>query len=134
MTTSLTIGSLARAADVNVETIRYYQRLGLIKEPRKPQTGYRHYPEDSVARIRFIKRAQQLGFSLQEIAQLLQLGDGRCADVRQQAEEKRTQIDKQIQDLTKLRKTLDTLIHACQKGNEKQPCPIVQTLAGHNSN
>lgn len=134
MTTSFTIGSLARAADVNVETIRYYQRVGLIKEPRKPQTGYRHYPEDSVARIRFIKRAQQLGFSLQEIAQLLQLGDGRCADVRQQAEEKREQIDKQIQDLTQLRKTLDTLIHACQNGTENQPCPIVQTLAGQNSN
>ena len=133
MTTSLTIGALARAANVNVETIRYYQRVGLIKEPRKPPSGYRHYPDESVARIRFIKRAQQLGFSLQEIAQLLQLGDGRCADVRQRAEEKREQIDKQIQDLTKLRTTLDSLIQACQKGKDEQPCPIVQTLAGQTS-
>ena len=130
MTTSLTIGALARAAEVNVETVRYYQRVGLIKEPRKPQSGFRHYPEETIARIRFIKRAQQLGFTLQEIAQLLQLGDGRCADVRTRAEEKREQINKQIHDLTKLRKTLDGLIQACQKGQNKQACPIVQSLTG----
>ena len=71
----LTIGRLAQSAGVNVETIRYYQRVGLLKEPEKPAYGYRHYPPDTVARIRFIKRAQQLGFTLEEISELLSLGD-----------------------------------------------------------
>lgn len=129
MASPLTIGLLARAADVNVETIRYYQRLGLIHEPVKPPSGYRHYPADTVDRIRFIKRSQQLGFSLQEIAELLELGDGHCADVRQRAEQKREHIEHQIQDLQNLHKTLDDLIQACHNGNDNQPCPIVQTLA-----
>ncbi|MDH5395174.1 MAG: MerR family DNA-binding protein, partial [Gammaproteobacteria bacterium] len=107
---SLTIGFLAKAADVNIETIRYYQRIGIISEPTKPAQGYRVYPTETLKRIRFIKRAQQLGFSLQEINELLELGEGNCADVRQRAEGKRTHIDQQIHDLQNLRNTLDELI------------------------
>jgi len=126
----LTIGYLARAAEVNVETVRYYQRFGIIDEPQKPIDGYRIYPTETVDRIRFIKRAQQLGFSLKEIAELLDLGDGHCDDVRLRAEEKQAHIDAQIKGLRKLRKTLDKLIKACQSDSNTAHCPIVETLAG----
>jgi len=126
----LTIGHLARTAGVNIETVRYYQRVGLIQEPHKPATGYRVYPAETIDRIKFIKRAQPLGFSLQEIAELLDLGDGHCADVRHHAEEKRAQINQQIKDLRRLRKTLDRLITSCESGNDSAHCPIVETLAG----
>jgi len=129
----LTIGYLARAAEVNVETVRYYQRVGLIQEPQRPQAGYRVYPPEAVDRLKFIKRAQQLGFSLKEITELLELGDGHCADVRVRAEEKRAHIDQQIKDLKNLRKTLDILIKACQTDNDTVHCPIVETLAGKRS-
>ena len=133
MNKPLTIGHLARAAGVNVETVRYYQRVGLVKEPNKPRSGYRIYPPESVDRIKFIKRAQPLGFSLQEIAELLVLGDGHCEDVRLRAETKRAQIIKQIKDLTALEKTLDQLITACQSEYDTAHCPIVETLTGHNA-
>lgn len=128
MVKSLTIGLLARAAEVNIETIRYYQRVGLITEPRKPASGYRHYPVYVIDRIKFIKRAQKLGFNLTEIAELLELGDGHCEDVRKRAEHKRYVIDQQITDLTALRNTLDELILACTSEG-KTHCPIVETLA-----
>ena len=124
----LTIGRLAKAAEVNIETIRYYQRIALLTEPAKPSEGYRIYPVDAITRIRFIKRAQQLGFKLQEIAELLQMGDGQCRDVRVRAEQKRQQISQQISDLEKLRSTLDTLINNCQRDNDSGHCPIIETL------
>lgn len=126
---TLTIGRLARAAGVNVETVRYYQRLGLVDEPAKPQSGFRHYSTDTLDRIVFIKRAQQLGFRLAEIRELLELGDGHCADVRERAEEKRRQIEAQIRDLRAMGATLDKLIAACRAGREDAHCPIVETLA-----
>lgn len=124
----LTIGALAKAADVNIETIRYYQRIGLINEPVKPAQGYRIYPEETLSRIKFIKRAQQLGFSLQEIQELLELGDGHCDDIRLRAEQKQTQIDKQIKDLKKLRSTLADLINSCHKSTKANHCAIVDAL------
>lgn len=129
-THKLTIGFLAKAAEVNLETIRYYQRIGLITEPDKPLQGYRIYPSTTLTRIKFIKRAQQLGFSLAEITELLELGEGSCADVRERAEEKRNQIDKQINDLSNLRTTLSELINTCQSGAESggTHCAIVETL------
>lgn len=130
MNKPMTIGRLARTADVNIETVRYYQRFGIITEPNKPAAGYRVYPPETVDRIRFIKRAQQLGFSLQEIAELLEFGDGHCADVRIRAETKRAHIDLQIKDLQRLRKTLADLIQSCQGGDNNAPCPIVETLVG----
>ena len=133
MVKALTIGYLARMAGVNIETVRYYQRTGLIDEPPKPGSGYRIYPPQTVERIKFIKRAQGLGFSLKEINELLELGDAHCADVRVKAEEKRDHIDQQINELTKLRNTLDTLIQCCQNTGDSIPCPIVETLAGQNT-
>ncbi len=126
--TPLTIGRLARQTSVNVETVRYYQRLGLVEEPLKPYSGFRIYPTTSVDRIKFIKRAQRLGFTLAEIAELLDLGEGRCADVRQRAESRRAQIRAQIRSLRALDTTLKELIDACR--SERTPtCPIVATLA-----
>jgi len=126
--TTLTIGRLAKAANVNIETIRYYQRVNLITEPTKPKTGYRQYDLDVIARINFIKRAQKLGFSLKEIAELLDMGDGHCSDIKERAEEKRQTIEKQIEDLTSLRQTLDSLIHSCDTSGNIH-CPIVETLS-----
>ena len=124
----LTIGVLAKAAEVNLETVRYYQRIGLINEPIKPSQGYRIYPEETLSRIKFIKRAQQLGFSLQEIQELLELGEGNCDDIRLKAEQKQTQIDEQIKDLKKLRSTLADLISSCHKSTKANHCAIVDTL------
>lgn len=129
----LTIGQLAQAAGVNVETVRYYQRVALITEPVKPVAAYRYYSLDTVDRICFIKRAQQLGFSLKEIAELLELGEGSCADVRVRAEKKRAHIDQQIQGLKSLRQTLDTLIKTCQDDKRPSHCPIIETLSGKTS-
>ena len=126
--TEFTIGHLAKAAGVNVETIRYYQRIGLINEPAKPQQGFRKYPYELVEHIKFIKRAQKLGFSLHEIAELLEFGEGNCRDVRKRAEQKRDKIEQQIKDLQALQGTLDQLINACHSGRGQQKCPIVETL------
>jgi len=123
-----TIGRLATAAGVNVETVRYYQKVGLINEPPKPQQGFRQYPYAMLEKLRFIKRAQKLGFSLQEITDLFELGDGQCRDVRRRAEEKCQKIEKQIRDLQALQNTLQDLISACHAGNDTQQCPIVETL------
>jgi len=128
----LTIGRLAEAAGVNVETIRYYQRIGLIEEPKKPQQGFRKYSDEALGQLQFIKRAQQLGFSLQEIAELLELGDGHCRDVRIRAEKKRDKIEKQIKDLQALQSTLNQLIQACHSGKGRKKCPIVETLLDSN--
>lgn len=124
----LTIGRVAKRAGVNVETIRYYQRIGLIKEPAAPLNGFRKYLPQTVDQISFIKRAKLLGFSLKEIAELLEIGDGHCDDVRLRAEKKRSKIDEQIRDLMSLRETLDALICECKKGNNGVNCPIVETL------
>ena len=133
-TKPLTIGRVAAQVGVNIETVRYYQRVGLIEAPAKPEHGYRIYPSQVLDRIRFIKRAQQLGFNLREVAELLELGDGHCADVRQRAEKKRALIEQQIADLSALQQTLDTLIDACGQNNDPIHCPIVKTLAKHSEN
>ncbi len=125
----LTIGLLAKKAGVNVETVRYYQRIGILEEPARPLQGYRVYPDSAIDRIRFIKRAQQLGFRLDEIQELLDIGGGHCDDVRQRAELKQKQIEQQIEDLQLLHKTLDDLIVSCKLTGEASDCPIVETLA-----
>jgi len=124
----LTIGRVAAAAGVNLETIRYYQRIGLVNEPEKPEVGYRVYPSKTITRIRFIKRAQQLGFKLHEIAELMQLDEGHCEDVRAKAEKKLLQINNQISDLDNLRKTLGSLIDTCHHDGSSEHCPIIDTL------
>jgi len=131
MTVSLTIGQLAKQADVNIETIRYYQRRQLIPEPPKPPSGYRQYSEDDLTRIQFIKRAQALGFSLNEIAELLTLrieSETVCSDVQQQAEAKITDIDLKIQLLQRMKQTLSGLVISCQQNETTNECPILDVL------
>ncbi|MDP9043665.1 MAG: MerR family DNA-binding protein [Pseudomonadota bacterium] len=126
---TLTIGSLARAAEVGVETIRYYQARALLPIP--PRTGaFRHYPVRLVERIRFIKRAQELGFSLDEIAQLLALGEGvdRVA-IRRLAGERLAQIERKLCDLRRMQKVLRHLLIDCEHTGAEKPCPIIETLS-----
>ncbi|MFA5016002.1 MAG: MerR family transcriptional regulator [Methylobacter sp.] len=126
---NLTIGKLAKQTEVTIETIRHYQRIGLLAEPEKPDSGYRCYSADAVARIRSIKRAQQAGFTLKEIATLLSLDGEHCADVRQFAEQKFRQIDQQIEDLTALRQVLATLINGCQQTVSSERCAILDAFS-----
>ena len=130
---AMTIGKLAQIAGVNVETIRYYQRLDLIEKPPKPPGGVRRYPDASVSRVRFIKRAQDLGFSLAEIRRLLRLGDPRtCAEARALAAEKLALVESRVADLERLRGTLKDLIGRCDRRRGKVACPIIETLARQN--
>jgi MerR family mercuric resistance operon transcriptional regulator len=126
----LTIGRLADEARVNVETIRYYQRRGLMPEPDKPMQGHRRYGGDAVKRIRFIKRAQVLGFTLEEIGGLLQLDEGHaCADTRELAAHKLQVIEGKLADLKAMRKALTTLMRQCYAGAMSGTCPIIHALA-----
>lgn len=130
MRSELTIGKLATAAGVNIETIRYYQRRGLLDEPDKPLSGYRRYPAHMATRVRFIKRAQQLGFILEEVKGLLLLEDGQnCRETRLLAERKLALIEERIDALVRMRRTLRQLIAECSKGRRPRTCPIIATLA-----
>jgi len=125
----MTIGVLARSAGVNIETVRYYQRRGLIGTPRKPPGGMRRYPREALTQLRFIKRAQQLGFTLREIGDLLELGAGACAETRLLAEARLADIELRLLDLKSMQQTLTRLIKACCAGREAT-CPIVESLVG----
>ena len=126
----LAIGALAEAAGVNVETIRYYQRRGLVEEPKKPLGGHRRYSAPAVKRVVFIKRAQQLGFTLEEVKALLRLEDGQsCAETRALAEHKLAIIEQRIADLNRMRRLLKTLIKECTDGKRPRSCPIIATLS-----
>jgi MerR family mercuric resistance operon transcriptional regulator len=123
-----TIGQLARAARVHVETIRYYQRRQLLATPARAARGIRRYDAEALRRLVFIRRAQELGFSLREIAELLTLGSGSCAQTRAAAERKRADIDTRLRDLLAMRHTLVNLIRTCGTGAQPQ-CPILESLS-----
>jgi MerR family transcriptional regulator, mercuric resistance operon regulatory protein len=129
----MTIGVLARSAGVNIETIRYYQRRGLIDTPRKPPGGVRRYEANSLAQLRFIKRAQQLGFNLREIRDLLTLGQQSCDATRHIAEHRLADIEARLADLKTMRRLLARLIRECTAGRHAA-CPIVQSLSGTQDN
>jgi MerR family mercuric resistance operon transcriptional regulator len=127
---AMTIGKLAKSTGVNVETIRYYQRLGLLDEPARPPGGVRRYADAVVARVRFIKRAQELGFSLAEIRRLMRLGDPQsCGKARALAAEKLALVESRVTDLQKLRGVLEELIGRCDRRRGKVACPIIESLA-----
>jgi MerR family mercuric resistance operon transcriptional regulator len=126
----LTIGQLSRAAGVHVETIRYYQGLGIVRAPPRPDGGFRRYGPHDVARLRFIKRAQGLGFTLDEVRSLLRLEDGRnCRETRRLAEAKLAVIEQRLADLNRMRRLLRRLIGECEAGGQPRACPITATLA-----
>ncbi len=127
-------GQLAKAADVNVETLRYYERRGLLPEPPRRDSGYRIYPLESVSRLRFIKGAQELGFTLEEIQELLALRVDEAAtktEVRQHAQDKVTQIDAKIAALQQMRNALAHLIEQCHGDGPTSDCPILEAMELH---
>lgn len=128
---TLTTSELARQGGVNLESIRFYEREGLLPKPPRTASGYRIFTPDDVRRVRFIKRAQELGFSLREIKELLALRfepDTSCADVRERAERKLSDIDQKIQDLQRMKKALARLAAACPGRGSATECPILETL------
>ncbi|MCH7778598.1 MAG: MerR family DNA-binding protein [Gemmatimonadetes bacterium] len=126
-----TIGQVAKRAGVGVETVRFYERRGLIEQPIKRNAGYRVYPEDVVHRIRFIRHAKDLGFTLNEIGELLSLRPdphGSCDAVKERAEAKVADIEEKIGSLTRMQHSLGRLIDACESRSETAECPILEAL------
>lgn len=129
--TALTIGRAARAACVNVETIRFYERRGLVPQPRKPRDGYRLYAPETVERIRFIRKAQEIGFSLREIEELLSLrthSNADCADVRERAEAKIAEVERKIAELERMRAALEKVKASCPGRGALTGCTILEAL------
>ncbi len=130
--TGLTIGKLARQADIGIETVRFYERRGLIEDPPRRQSGYRQYPEDTIDRLRFIRRAKELGFSLDEIRELLLLRSHPAQNresVRAKVRDKIEDIDRRIDDLARMRRALSSLADVCEHGEETEPCPILVAMS-----
>ena len=128
---TLTIGQLAKLAQVNVETVRYYERRGLIPEPPRRESGYRQYSQEAVARLLFIKRAKELGFSLKEISDLLSLRvgpDATCGDVKRRAKRKLADIEEKLQALQRMKQALTKLAAACRGRGPTSECPILEVL------
>ncbi len=128
---SLTIGHLAKQAGVNLETVRFYERRGLLPRPPRSASGYRLFPADAARRLRFIRRAQELGFSLNEIRELLSLRVSRTtrsADIRERAEAKVADIEAKIRSLESMRRTLRRLTKVCDGCAPATECPILESL------
>lgn len=127
----LTIGQLAKSADVGVETVRFYERQGLLAEPNRRPSGYRQYDEGVVDRLRFIRRAKELGFTLSEIKDLLSLRldpSTTCADVKNRAEEKIDDIEAKVRTLQRMKKALVKVTKACSGRGSTSDCPILEAL------
>jgi len=131
MTSALTIGKLAKAVGVNIQTVRYYERRKLLSPMARRPSGYRLYGEDALRRLRFIKNAQTLGFTLHEIAELLNLrvsSVARCGDVQRKAQAKLGQVEAKVRDLRALAHALQALIETCRTGQPTDRCPILKSL------
>ena len=127
----LRIGELARQAGVNLQTIHYYERRGLLPEPPRSEANYRVYSEEAVLRVRFIKRSQQLGFTLREIQELLSLRAEpgcECGEVLRRAEAKVREVDEKIRTLRRIRKALIKLMNECSGEGPATECPILDAL------
>lgn len=125
----LTISGLANAAGVSVETIRFYQRRGLLAEPDKPPGGIRRYGSEDVARVLFIKAAQRIGFTLDEVEQLLELDDGmHCSEARVIAEHKLAIVRERLADLLRIETALAQLVKRCASRRAQVSCPLIDAL------
>lgn len=130
----LTIGELAKAADVGVETIRFYERKGLVQRPRRPMSGFRRYGDDVARRIRFIRHAQELGFSLREIRELLALRvdpTSSCAVVKEKALAKLEEVQRKLDTLGWMKEVLLDVTRSCAGEGPTNECPILDTLDDH---
>lgn len=131
MTGAMTIGALARAAGVGVDTVRFYEREGLLPQPARRASGYRQYTAATVQRLRFIRRAKELGFSLDEIRDLLALSADRergVSGVRQRAEARAAEVERRIRELRRMQRGLQRLIDACPGHGPLEACPILAAL------
>ena len=129
MASALTIGRLALAPDVHVETVRYYQRMGLLHEPERPLGGVRRYEHQDLARLQFIRRAKTMGFTLEEIAGLLQLkGKRACAQTRRLTEHKLLDVRRKLEDLRRLEAELVQLAADCAQVPRGGHCPTLDFL------
>lgn len=127
------IKMVAQKVGIGIETVRYYQRIGLIEKPEKPLSGYRIYPEDTIERLLFIRRAKEFGFSLEEISTLLTLDASKCVETKELAEHKLEIIKSKLHDLQVIANTLETLIQSCGESNSTQTiCPIIKAIAEDN--
>jgi MerR family mercuric resistance operon transcriptional regulator len=130
-TKSLTIGQVAKLADVGIETIRFYEREGIIAEPPRRESGYRVYDIEAVTRLKFIRRAQELGFSLKEISELMALKvnpKANCSKVKLRAEMKLAEIGEKIRDLKRMQKILSQVTEACDASKPISDCPILKSF------
>lgn len=126
---NLSIGAFAEAAGVNVETIRFYQRKGLLPEPQRPYGGIRRYRQVDVTRLRFVKTAQKLGFTLDEIGQLLRLEDGtRCHEAAELAGLRLTDVRARLADLQRIETALSQLVQQCYRTDDSVSCPLIAAL------
>lgn len=126
------IGTAAEQAGVNIQTLRYYERRGLLPRPPRRTSGYREFPDDAVRIVRFIKRAQDLGFTLDEVEELIKLRSEKRRDrtrVRAVAEARVRQVDRKIAELQAIKQALSHLVHCCQEGSTLE-CPIIEALDG----
>ncbi len=131
---ALTIGQVAAAVDVNIQTIRYYERRGLFAAPWRTPSGYRQYTEDAISRLRFIKHAQELGFSLKEIQELLGLRvrhGAACDAVERKTRQQIQLVQQKINDLQRMKRTLERLAAACAARRPTDDCPILEALEDH---
>ena len=129
--TTLTIGKVAQRAGVGIETVRFYEREGLIDDPPRGPSGYRHYPEAVVPRLLFVRRAKELGFTLNEIKELLAFRldpETTCADVQQRAEKKIVEIEDKMRLLRRMKKALVKLTTSCSGRGSADECPILESL------
>lgn len=126
---NFTIGALAKAAGVHVETVRYYQRRGLVSEPKRQTGSVRRYGDEAVKRLRFIRRAQELGFTLEEIKILVRLGETpNCRDAKTLAARKLGLVESRLEDLRRMQSALKSLVSQCETGRERS-CPIIEVLS-----
>ena len=128
---SFTRGNLARRAGIGAETIRFYENKGLLSSPERNESGYRIYGEADLLRVNFIKRSKDLGFTLEEIRELLKLqvapGDS-CDEVRTQAEQKIKEIEEKVRDLNRMKRTLNGFVYSCESRNPTGECPLIESL------
>lgn len=130
MPENMTIGALATAAGVGVETVRYYQRRGLLAEPPRPLGGIRRYRERDLGQLRFIRHAQELGFALVEITELLALDEGReCAEARRIAEAKLATVRDRLARLRSIERLLAEQVRACARSRGRSRCPLIEALS-----
>lgn len=129
---TFTIGIIAKQAGVGIETIRFYERKGLIDNPPRRLSGYRQYPEETIDRLRFIRKAKELGFTLNEISELLELStdaSAKCSDVKDRAKAKIQDIGQKIQALSKMKNALSAITSYCDGQGSICTCPIIDALA-----